>query len=172
MSEKQFLFTVVTPDKNFLKDQPVVAMGAKGSLGDFGVLAGHEPFLTDLKPGVVWYRDPKGEDSDFYVSGGFVEVLPERVTILADSAERLDEIDEEKAAKEHEAASRQLAAAKSLYAKSSAGAQEKVGLTPEMEEKIKQERIEIFKAEAALLRATARAQAARNKSKLQHKPKQ
>jgi F-type H+-transporting ATPase subunit epsilon len=63
-----------------------------GAEGYFGVLPGHTPLLATLKVGELWYR--KGAEK-FYLSiaFGFAEVLPDRVTILAELAERADEID-------------------------------------------------------------------------------
>jgi F-type H+-transporting ATPase subunit epsilon len=97
MSDKTFNLTVVSPDRALVSNLPVVAVGAKGSEGDFTALPSHMPFLTDLKPANMWYRAPDLSTREIFVSGGFVEVLPDRVTILADSAEYTDEIDEERA---------------------------------------------------------------------------
>lgn len=57
-----------------------------GSLGDLGVYPGHAPLLTELKPGPVELRKQGGEQDIFYVSGGFLEVQPHKVTVLADTA--------------------------------------------------------------------------------------
>jgi F-type H+-transporting ATPase subunit epsilon len=169
MSDKRFKFTVVTPDKCLYKDEPVVAVGAFGALGAFTALPDHEPFLTDLKPGEAWCRKPNGEDFRFFVGGGFCEVLPGAVTILADSAEFLEDIDQERAEKSRQQASERLEAAKQG---ARALAEETIaGLTPEEKERIKKERIDIFKAEASLAKATARVKAARSRSKFQTKPK-
>jgi len=54
-----------------------------GSSGEFGVLIGHTPFLTALKAGAVRYTDVQGGDHLVFVSGGFAEALPDRVTVLA-----------------------------------------------------------------------------------------
>jgi F-type H+-transporting ATPase subunit epsilon len=61
-----------------------------------GVLPRHEPLMTMLVPGELTIIK-NGESTPFAVSGGFMEVLPDRVTILADTAERADEIDEARA---------------------------------------------------------------------------
>lgn len=67
---------------------------ANGSLGDLGVQFGHAPLLTALKPGPVRVRRQGGEEEIYYVSGGYLEVQPNVVTILADVAVRADDMDE------------------------------------------------------------------------------
>ncbi|AFT72675.1 ATP synthase epsilon chain [Alloalcanivorax dieselolei B5] len=68
----------------------VVAAGVEG---DLGVLPGHAPLLTRLKPGPVRVKLQNGEEEVFYVSGGFLEVQPKLVTVLADTAERAQDMD-------------------------------------------------------------------------------
>src|SRR4026207_1554236 len=82
---------IVTPDHPIVQEQ-VDEVEIPGSEGYFGVLPGHTPLLATLKVGELWYR--KGAEK-FYLSiaFGFAEVLPDRVTILAELAERADEID-------------------------------------------------------------------------------
>jgi len=87
---------VVTPEK-YVVDEEVQIAVAPGSLGEFGVLIGHTPFLTTLKTGVMHYTDAKGTEKFIFVSGGFAEALPDKVTILAESAERRKDIDLERA---------------------------------------------------------------------------
>lgn len=72
---------------------------AAGSLGDLGVAPGHAPLLTELQPGPVRVKKQNGEEEVFFVSGGFIEVQPNLVTVLADSAVRATEIDEAEAEK-------------------------------------------------------------------------
>lgn len=79
----------------------------RGAEGDLGILPHHSPLLTTLKPGPVRI-DIGGETQFIFVGGGFLEVLPERVTILADEAERAEEIDEERAEAARAAAQRRL----------------------------------------------------------------
>lgn len=67
---------------------------ATGSLGDLGVSYGHAPLLTDLKPGPVRVVKQGGEEEIYYVSGGFIEVQPSVVSILADTAIRAGDVDE------------------------------------------------------------------------------
>ena len=65
-----------------------------GSLGELGIYPGHTPLLTELKPGPVELRKQNGEHEIFYVSGGFFEVQPSKVIVLADTALRADDLDE------------------------------------------------------------------------------
>jgi len=67
---------------------------ASGSLGDLGIAPGHAPLMTSLKPGPVRLIKQGGEEEIFYVSGGYLEVQPNIVTILSDSALRADDVDE------------------------------------------------------------------------------
>ena len=95
MAEKIHL-EVVTPERSVVSDEAQIVM-APGELGEFGVLSGHTPFMTSLKVGTVRYEDAGGTERFIFVSGGFAEALPDRVTILADSAERRKDIDIERA---------------------------------------------------------------------------
>ncbi|KJS07256.1 MAG: ATP synthase F0F1 subunit epsilon [Gammaproteobacteria bacterium BRH_c0] len=67
---------------------------ASGSQGDLGINFGHAPLLTDLKPGPVRIIKQSGEEEIYYLSGGYLEVQPHVTTILADTAQRADDIDE------------------------------------------------------------------------------
>lgn len=67
---------------------------ATGTLGELGVSYGHAPLLTGLKPGALRLIKGDGEEEVFYLSGGFLEVQPGIVSILADTALRADNIDE------------------------------------------------------------------------------
>jgi F-type H+-transporting ATPase subunit epsilon len=87
---------VVTPEKSVVSDEAQIVM-APGELGEFGVLSGHTPFMTSLKTGTLRYEDADGHERFVFVSGGFAEALPDRVTVLADSAERRQDIDLERA---------------------------------------------------------------------------
>lgn len=87
-----FQLSIVAPDRSVL-DEPVQQVVAPGVEGYFGVLAGHMPFIAALKPGIVEYSDGKSGTNHVAIGGGFAEVTPNRVTILADTAERATEID-------------------------------------------------------------------------------
>ena len=82
---------VVTPDRKVVTEQ-VDEVEIPGADGYFGVLPGHTPLLAMLQVGELWYR--KGNEKVFIaIAFGFAEVLPDRVTILAQIAELPDEID-------------------------------------------------------------------------------
>jgi F-type H+-transporting ATPase subunit epsilon len=82
---------VVTPDRPVVQEQ-VDHVEIPGAEGYFGVLPGHTPLLAMLKVGELWYRK-SGEKFHLSIAFGFAEVLPDRVTILAQLAERPEEID-------------------------------------------------------------------------------
>jgi len=67
---------------------------ATGELGELGIPYGHAQLLTTLKPGQVRLLQEDGSEELFYISGGFLEVQPDRVTVLADAAERAADLDE------------------------------------------------------------------------------
>ena len=82
---------IVTPDK-LLVHEPVDEVEIPGVEGYFGVLPGHTPLLASLAVGEMWYR--KGQEKTYLsLAFGFAEVLPDRVTILAQIAERAEDID-------------------------------------------------------------------------------
>ncbi len=83
---------VVTPEKIVVSEDAQIVV-ASGTLGEFGVLIGHTPFLTTLKTGTIYYKDTNGSERFLFVSGGFAEALPDKVTVLAESAERRGDID-------------------------------------------------------------------------------
>lgn len=146
MAQRQFKLTVVSPDKSLVKDIDIIAMGAKGSLGEFAALPGHTPFLTDLPPSVMWYKSLDGQRTEILVGGGFVEVLPDKVTVLADTCEFPGEIDPERAER-----SRQRQELKIKRA------QEKVAAGQTMSA---EEEAELRRAEIKLRRAVARVKVA------------
>ena len=71
---------------------------ATGSLGEMGITPGHTPLLSDLNPGPVRLVMNDGEEEIYYLSGGYIEVQPTSISILADSAVRAADIDEASAA--------------------------------------------------------------------------
>ena len=85
---------IVSPDQSI--SQEVDEVSLPGVEGDFGVLPGHTPFFTALRTGMMWYR--QGGDKHFLmVSIGFVEVLPDSVSVLSQVAERAEDLDQERA---------------------------------------------------------------------------
>ncbi|MGD9659724.1 MAG: F0F1 ATP synthase subunit epsilon [Porticoccaceae bacterium] len=79
-----------------------------GSQGDLGVNFGHAPLLTDLKPGPVRIIKQNGEEEIYYLSGGYIEVQPHSVSILADTALRADDLDEASALEAKKLAEQQM----------------------------------------------------------------
>ena len=98
---------VVTPEKVVVSEEVQIAV-APGTLGEFGVLVGHTPFLTTLKTGTIHYTDADGAQRYIFTSGGFAEALPDKLTVLAESAERRRDIDAERAKAALERAQKRL----------------------------------------------------------------
>jgi F-type H+-transporting ATPase subunit epsilon len=122
---------VVTPEKSVVSETAQIVM-APGTMGEFGVLSGHTPFMTTLKTGAMKYKDESGQERFVFVSGGFAEALPDRVTVLAESAERRQDIDVQRAKEAAERAEKRLQSS--------------------------DEDIDFVRAKAALLRAISRLQ--------------
>ncbi|MBA3638388.1 MAG: F0F1 ATP synthase subunit epsilon [Acidobacteriota bacterium] len=98
---------IVTPDRLIVREQ-VDEVQLPGSEGYFGVLPGHTPLLASLAVGEMWYR--KGPEKTFLsIAGGFAEVLPDRVTLLATLAERAEDIDAGRAESAKQRAEQRLA---------------------------------------------------------------
>ncbi len=87
-----YKLSIVTPEKKFYEDE-VNSLIAPGSLGYLGILTDHAPLLTELVPGKLTVKDSKGQEKVFAISGGFLEVLKNNVTILADAIEPTEGID-------------------------------------------------------------------------------
>jgi F-type H+-transporting ATPase subunit epsilon len=93
--ETKLKLEIVTP-YGLILSEDVDEVSCTGSEGDFGVLPGHVPFFTTLKIGMLSYK--KGNSTKYvFVNWGYAEVEPERVMILADSAEKSEDIDVERA---------------------------------------------------------------------------
>ena len=99
---------VVTPEQYVVSEEAQI-VASPGMFGEFGVLSGHTPFMTALKVGNIRYTDAGGTEHYIFVSGGFAEALPDKVTILAESAERRRDIDLERALAAKERAEKRLA---------------------------------------------------------------
>lgn len=93
MSEK-ILFELVSPERLLLSTEAEM-VSIQGTDGDMGVMAGHMPLITTLRPGFITLT---GADNDtrYYVSGGFAEVTANKLTVLADDAKSEDELEAEK----------------------------------------------------------------------------
>ena len=115
------LLELVTPERLVLSDE-VDEVVAPGYEGEFGVLPGHTQFLVILNIGVLWYR--KGSAiKKLALGGGFAEVNHDRVVVMADTAERADEIDLERAKRARdraEARMKELTMDEETYAKEQA----------------------------------------------------
>lgn len=98
---------IVTPDRNLLSEE-VEYVGAPGVNGEFGVLHNHIPFLSALGIGSLFYKQ-NGKKYFVFLSGGFAEITPSKVTVLAEVAERAEEISVERARKAREKAEQRIA---------------------------------------------------------------
>ncbi len=125
-----FVLEVVTPERVAYSGQ-VASLQAPGSEGSFGVLAGHVPLLTSLQIGQLRFVEEDGNEVQMAISGGFVEVGREQVAVLAETAERVEEIDVERAESARQRAEERLARAQ-------------------------EEQIDVARAQAALARAINR----------------
>ena len=101
-----FQLEIVTPAKLVVKDA-AEEMQIPGSSGYLGILPGHAPLITELGVGAITYQ-ASGVTHTLSVAWGFAEVLPDKVTILAEAAERPQEIDVERAQKSKDRAEERL----------------------------------------------------------------
>jgi F-type H+-transporting ATPase subunit epsilon len=98
---------IVTPERLLVSDK-ATEVQVPGLSGYLGVLPGHAPLITELKSGQFTYRKPDGTVQRIALHWGFAEILPNKVTVLAERAEKPDEIDVEKARRELQGAEAQL----------------------------------------------------------------
>ena len=108
MPDTTFTLKLVTPQRKVLEAE-VLALQVPGSEGYLGLLAHHAPLITTLQPGRLDVREPGGALKSFSVSGGFLEVSGNRATVLADTAERVEEIDRARAESSRQRAADRLA---------------------------------------------------------------
>jgi len=105
----KYLLRVVSVERSLFEGE-VEFIIARGADGELGVLARHAPLMTILKPGPLRIQETYGGDEQvLFVGGGFLEVLPERVTVLADIAEHAEEISVERAEEARRRAQERLA---------------------------------------------------------------
>ena len=102
-----FRLEIVTP-KGKIYSKEVEFVLARTTEGDMGILANHAPFVAELAVGEMIVREEKGKEIPYYVSGGFLEISNNNVTILADEAMASELIDLERAKKEAEEAKAKL----------------------------------------------------------------
>ncbi len=108
MAQQTIKLEIVTPEK-YVISQDVKIVMAPGTLGEFGILPNHTPFLSSLETGKVHFRDLQDKEHVVFISGGFAEALPDRVTILAETAEIREKIDIDRAKAAYERAKERLA---------------------------------------------------------------
>jgi F-type H+-transporting ATPase subunit epsilon len=102
-----FQLEIVTPEKQLVKDVRADEAQIPGANGYLGILPGHAPLISELAVGVITYR-AHGETKRLSVAWGFAEVLPDKVTILAETAERPEDIDTARARKAKDRAEQRL----------------------------------------------------------------
>lgn len=130
-----FQLEIVTPDKLVVNEVAEEAQ-IPGKNGYLGILPGHAPLITELGVGEISYRTPGGTRY-LAVAWGFAEVLPEKVTILAESAERAADIDKERARKARQRAEDRLKQGGELDYDRAASALERAATRLEVAEKAK-----------------------------------
>ena len=101
------LCSIVSAEKEIFSGQ-VEMVVATGTIGELGILPGHTPLLSGVKPGPVRLILEGGEEQIFFASGGYIEVQPTSITILADTAVRADDIDEAAATAAQQKAEKEL----------------------------------------------------------------
>jgi F-type H+-transporting ATPase subunit epsilon len=106
-----FKFELVSPER-LLMSEDVEQVVVPGSDGDFGVLAGHAPFVSTLRPGVLEVHKANGEKTRVFVLGGFAEVDPKSLTILAQQATNVADLNAESFAQQIKVAQQDVADAK------------------------------------------------------------
>src|ERR1700731_4677734 len=113
-------FQLVMPEREVLATEADMVV-VPGSEGDFGVLHGHAPLISTVRPGVLEVFQGSKAQQRFLVVGGFAEVTPERCTVLADEALAFDSVTPEQLAERERAAEREIADA-ATEAEKAAGA--------------------------------------------------
>ena len=93
---KTFQVDIVSAEQQIFSGAAEMVI-APGEAGELGILPEHAPLLTRIKPGTVRLKQAGGEEEVIYVSGGMMEVQPDRVTVLADTSVRAHDLDEAKA---------------------------------------------------------------------------
>ena len=99
---------IVSAEQEIFRGEATLVV-ATGELGELGIAPKHAPLITRLKPGKIVVTLPSGEQLDFVISGGILEVQPQVVTVLADTAIRAADLDEASVRKAKEEAERMLA---------------------------------------------------------------
>jgi len=95
MTEKTFQVFVVSAEEEIFSGEAIM-LTATGSEGAFGIIANHSPLLTQLMPGEILIRRADQSELSIYCQGGFLEVQPNVVTVLSNTAVRAEHLDEAK----------------------------------------------------------------------------
>ena len=103
-----FTLDIVSAEQTIFSGQ-VTLLVVTGAMGELGIMPGHSPLLTTVKPGKVRYKTTDCEESLFYISGGILEVQPKVVTIMADTVIRAEDLDDAAAAESQQKAQDTLA---------------------------------------------------------------
>ena len=98
---------IVTAEKPVYSDK-VKFLNVTGEEGELGIYPGHSPLLSILRPGEIRFIKPDDQEENYYISGGFLEVQPDHITILADTVLRAKDIDEKRALEAKEKAEKML----------------------------------------------------------------
>ena len=109
MADKVLNLEIVTPTKVIFKGD-VISFSAPGVMGGFQILYNHAPMLSEIGVGVVKLQQPNGSETFYATSGGFVDVLNNRVIVLAETVESSDEIDKVRAESARDRARQKLVA--------------------------------------------------------------
>ena len=99
--------SIVSAEQEIFSGQ-VQMVVATGTMGELGIFPGHTPLLTGVKPGPIRLKLENGEEETFFASGGYLEVQPTSITILADTALRADDMDEAAAIAAQQRAEKEL----------------------------------------------------------------
>jgi F-type H+-transporting ATPase subunit epsilon len=121
--------SIVSAEEEIFAGQ-VEMVVASGTIGELGILPGHTPLLSGVKPGPIRLILEGGEEEVFFASGGFIEVQPTSITILADTALRADDLDEAAALEAQKKAEQELSDQRADvdFARVSADLQEQVAM--------------------------------------------
>lgn len=99
---------IVSAEQTIFSGQ-VTSLIVSGAMGELGIMPGHSPLLTTIKPGKIRYKTIEGDESLLYISGGILEVQPSVVTIMADTVLRAEDLDDAVALEAQEKAKDTLA---------------------------------------------------------------
>ena len=100
MSVKTIKFEIVTPERVVFREE-ILQLSVPTTTGEITILPDHIPLVSVLQPGVIELKKMDGSKEVMSVSGGFVEVMKDKIIILADTAERAEELDEERIKNAH-----------------------------------------------------------------------